>query len=1012
MTTYAPDLPDMISTPTATTVATVVVTARTTDGLRPLLDAVLAQSTTTDLLVVLDRTAEGGAAEVLDALAGSDIAVRVIGQPDEIGVRAAVTALLATPDIVPDEALLWLLPAGVVPHSDALALLVAAHRRSTAVVAAGPKLLDATDPRVLRSVGIQATSSGRLVQDPAEGTRDQRQYDTRRDVIAVPFAGSLVRADAVRALKGWEPSFGDVAADLDLGWRLHLRGGRVEMAPAARVHAAQGVGEATGSTGIRRRAARRVALARASWWTAPLLALWIGVGSILSGLALLLLKRPRASAAEFGDLLALDPVRWITVKVRRPAPVRVRRRHLTALFVPAAELRRRVTDDVSESLFPARRSDPGADRDADQTSTLVRVLTNPGLLATLTTIAVVAAAARSLGAQVVGGLSGGLIGGELTGGRADAASLWSAWADGWTGSGLGHDGSGSPALALLAAATWVLEHLPGTGSLASTMGAATAWMLLLTPPAACVSAYVSARVLTTNRWLRGAAGRVGTLAALVLIPLILSGLALLARPDGTATAAWATTLGLVVLTAFAPLTALGVLGLALILVLAAVPGARLRAVVPVIAVPLGTLLWWPGLLEDWRQVLVGPGMASWNGPVLDPWRRALLDTGELGSPPLWAAAPVVALGVMGLLRGRRLRSMSTALAVLGLGGLAVALAAGRIILADVPQAVGHGPITPWAGSVILLLPAALLAGAVLALDQGTPAESSPAEGTSGPRRWRTAGRGLSGLCAVAMVGAACAGLVIATLGTALAPWSEARPAVAVEHADGPLAGRTLFVSPTDIGPGFRLVGRESAGPARGLPATTVSASVADTVSALLEGSALDTSADSLRALAVGFVALDAELGDDISRRLDATSGLTRLASRGGWQVWRVTAVATADEAPIGPPRVSIVGPAGPRAVDVTGLSAATVTDITAEPGDVLQIAEGAGWASRAAVTLEGVVLVPTEATYALPGGGHLEIEVRRGPAWLPPLQLAGIVALLFLAIPFGSRASRTRGRTS
>lgn len=262
MTTYAPDVPDMISTPTATTVATVVVTARTTDGLRPLLDAVLAQSATTDLLVVLDRTSDGGAAEVLDALAGSDIAVRVIGQPDGIGVRAAVTALLSTPDVVPDEALLWLLPAGVVPHSDALALLVAAHRRSAAVVAAGPKLLDATDPSVLRSVGIQATSSGRLVQDPAAGTRDQRQYDTRRDVIAVPLAGSLMRADAVRALKGWEPSFGDVAADLDLGWRLHLRGGRVEMAPAARVRAAHGVGEAVGSTGIRRRAARRVALAR------------------------------------------------------------------------------------------------------------------------------------------------------------------------------------------------------------------------------------------------------------------------------------------------------------------------------------------------------------------------------------------------------------------------------------------------------------------------------------------------------------------------------------------------------------------------------------------------------------------------------------------------------------------------------------------------------------------------------------------------------------------------------
>ena len=77
-----------------------------------------------------------------------------------------------------------LLPVGCVPEPQALTRLLAAHRRSPSVGIVGPKHVDASDPGRLRSVGITATRTGRVVEDPPLGEPDQGQYDLRRDVIA------------------------------------------------------------------------------------------------------------------------------------------------------------------------------------------------------------------------------------------------------------------------------------------------------------------------------------------------------------------------------------------------------------------------------------------------------------------------------------------------------------------------------------------------------------------------------------------------------------------------------------------------------------------------------------------------------------------------------------------------------------------------------------------------------------------------------------------------------------
>ena len=110
------------------------------------------------------------------------------------------------------------------------------------------------------------------------------------DALAVPFAGSLVERDLLATLRGWETSFGDVGADLDLGWRAHNAGRRVVVVPAARVRSRtrgrrrRGVDAGPPSCGPPRRARPGPVVG------ALRLALWIAVTSVVAA--------ARAAAAQ------------------------------------------------------------------------------------------------------------------------------------------------------------------------------------------------------------------------------------------------------------------------------------------------------------------------------------------------------------------------------------------------------------------------------------------------------------------------------------------------------------------------------------------------------------------------------------------------------------------------------------------------------------------------------------------------------------------------------------------
>lgn len=1047
--------------PVRTPVCAVLVTGDTTAGLRAALDALRSQTLTPEQVVVLDRTRAPGArattndTTIRDTASGSAEAAHdvttlvherlgpmVHARIIPIGAAPLRTAVLDVAQALgaegpeaetpfTDHWLIWVLAAGATPTSRVLADLVDAHRRSPSVGIVAPKLVDASDSSRLRSVGISSTVTGRIMDDPADNTPDQQQYDHRHDVLAVPLVGSLIEADLVRDLRGWEPTFGTVAGDLDFGWRAQRHGRRVLMVPRTTIHVVSGVGHATATTPAAARAGRRVALARASWWTAPLLALWLAASAILGGLALLLVKRPRAALSSFSEILALDPVRVPLARWRTRGRPTVRRADLQGLFVSGAAVRRRINDQIHEALLPGH-DDPENAPLEHRRSTAMRLLVNPGLLAAVATAAVFAVAGRTLGTGVFSGLGGGLVGGELLGGRLTSAALWHAWRDPWRGAGLGSDTLvGGPHLGLLAIPTWLVEHLPGLGEVASPGGAVIALLVLAGPVLAAVSAYAAARVVTSHQWLRAAGalawavvgpvstvyaeGRLGAIVAHVLLPAVGAGLVLLARSDGTATAAWATALAAGVLGAFAPASLVLVAVLSLLVVVGApTAGARLRALAPLIvpAALLGPWLW--SVREDPRLLLAGPGLTSWEATDAPAWQLALLQPSGVDPQRLWLLAPVAVIvlaGLLGLARGARVRSLSTGLAAAAVLALAALLAYPRIELADLPGGAeaGAAAVRPWVGLPMMVLELALLAGALSWL--GASSRHPRVRGL------RPAATALLGLTALA----GAAALVVTTLGEGLQAWRDPRPAVAIEHADGDVAGRAIFVSPGESGAGYRLMAREITDVARSLPVDrSDDRALAPVVGKLVDGAdAATATATTFDQNAIGIVALAESADAAVTRAVDATEGLTRLAAREGWNFWRVAATGPEEHRPVAPARLELhaAGQDTDRAagdvVTTLGQHGATRTPLDLAAPQTLTVAEPAGWAGHAEVTWLDrsvpVTVVNGHPTYALaPGDGELVVElVDPHRTWrLAQYLLAG--AVLFLAIPFGSRASRRR----
>ncbi|AXH95845.1 glycosyltransferase [Ornithinimicrobium avium] len=763
-------------------VSVVVLTGPDGAPLEQLLDALAAQTRLPQRLLVTgldpdDEEAAALRAHPLVARLRVPLLVRapLVMMASEVGAgrptpgRVLEDARTALP--VHEHHWLWVLHDDSVPEPGALAALEGAVLRNSRTGVVGPKLVRLDDPRLLVGVGHHLTVGGRATDAPQAALVDQGQLDLRRDVIGVPLAGSLLRSDVLAEAGGLDPAFGDDGvAGLDVGWRSHLVGQRVVVAPEAVVRQGEtglGVLEPR-RTRVRQ---RQLALARGSGWAAPWRGLGIVVTSALAALLLLLVKRPEAAADEWADVRAvLSPGRSLGARARFRSRRTVRPRDLRSLFVPPGAGWRAVADTVTEALDPRERARPGETLPgrsrggvetgpvSDEFAELGADRGRPRIWSWPLCLALVVATVLAgwwwrdlLPALTPEGT--GVAGGELGPATTDAAGLWRSALDGWRGGGLGDDRVAEAWLLPLALLARMVEAVPGTGWAPSTAGVALGWLLLASVPASVLTAYLALRRATRRRWLRaglalgwaGAAplavavgdGRAGPVVVHVLAPLLLAGYAVCATRAGGArrtAALFATVLGVALAAQWVPLVLpVATLGGAALVVLGR-GSARWRGVaLAVLPWPL-LLPWLPAAVSGPVQLLGGAGatVADVGFPVpVAPWQTLLLRPGpgvplasaaEALAPDamlLWLAVPMwlAALGALAL-RGRRGRRaavlVAAALVLVGLAALV-----GRLSLGVLPQAYDEAgsDVVVWDGTLLSLAGAAVLIAGAVALDR-------------------------------------------------------------------------------------------------------------------------------------------------------------------------------------------------------------------------------------------------------------------------------------------------------
>ncbi len=117
---------------------------------------------------------------------------------------------------------------------DTVHLLVEEAFRSNAGIVS-PKVVSWDNPDRLVHVGMTVDKGGSVVDRLQSGEIDHGQHDAVRDVFVAPGGVTLVRADLLKELGGFDPAIVAMGEDLDLCWRAQVAGARIIVAPDARV---------------------------------------------------------------------------------------------------------------------------------------------------------------------------------------------------------------------------------------------------------------------------------------------------------------------------------------------------------------------------------------------------------------------------------------------------------------------------------------------------------------------------------------------------------------------------------------------------------------------------------------------------------------------------------------------------------------------------------------------------------------------------------------------------------
>lgn len=401
---------------------------------------------------------------------------------------------LARPRVAEHSAV-WLLAHDTAPHPRALERLVGMLERSPSAAIVAPKLVATDNEREIVSLGVTMTTLGRSVELSA-GELDQGQHDGLDESLAADVRGLLIRSEVRDALRP-DPALAGADEGLDLGVRARLGGGRVVLAPTARISVSPD-GPASLPRGRSRRAyATRLAqlhrrLAYAPAFAVPLhwlsllpLALWRSIAHLVG-------KRPEEVFPEFGAAL--------TAMLRFGAVARSRGRirsfrtsswaSISPLRVTSSQLRRRLDD--------GHGSEGGAVSE-------LHFFGGGGAWAVLAALVVSIASFTSLLAWPALG------GGALLPLRQTVAALWQDAAWGARGLGLDVVGPADPFAGVIAllGSVW-----PGSPSFSLVL----LWVLAL--PLAVLGGWFAATRVTDRPGLRIFAGVAWALAPTFLVALV------------------------------------------------------------------------------------------------------------------------------------------------------------------------------------------------------------------------------------------------------------------------------------------------------------------------------------------------------------------------------------------------------------------------------------------------------------------------------------------------------------
>ncbi|MEU3512452.1 glycosyltransferase family 2 protein [Streptomyces longwoodensis] len=918
---------------------------------------------------------------------------------------------------------LWLLHDDCAPEPDALAEMLRVvetelelGRDDVAVV--GPKLRGWYDRRQLLEVGVSIAPSGRRWTGLDRREQDQGQHDHVRSVLSVSTAGMLIRRDVFEQLGGFDRRLPLMRDDVDLCWRAHAAGHRVLVAPEAVVRHAEAAsrerrtvdcaGRTTASPHkVDKAGAVYTLLVNSRTAALPWVLVRVVVGTLLRTVAYLVGKVPGQALDEIRGLLGtlVRPERIVAGRRRRGRPA-VDKDELRPLFPPPGATVRATVEQAAGDLFGSSdaeapsagrhggglESGPGGD-DADfleveQFARLKRIARKPGPVLFLLLLAVSLVACRNL----LGG--GALAGGALLPAPADAAELWSRYADAWHPVGAGGTPSAPPYLAVIATLATLLF---GSTGLALTV------LLVCSVPLAGFTAYFASRPLVESRLLRAwaavvyaflpaatgalAGGRVGTAVLAVLLPLLAragvaaSGLAHRPGTRGSWRATWAYALLLTVTTAFTPI----VWPIALVLALAVL--ALRRADLPAHGLRFLAQLGTPLLvLAPWSLSLLPFGFFTQAG--LDFGASAASGLDLLGASPGGPGTVdglmligIVLAALAALLRAERHRSVLTAWAV-ALVGLVFAV-------------LSNG--STWAGPATLVYGIALLTAAALGADG---ARARVAEQSFG---WRQPVAALIAFASAAGPLLVAAGWMIGGADGPLERRDPVQvPAFVAEEAGTRDQARTLVLdSDSAAHVDYMLVRGSGArlGDAELAAADGENARLDKVVASLVAGSGADQ-ADELGKFAVAYVLVHKGAPREVTRVLDATPGLKRLSQQDGSALWAVDREVS---------RAAIVTASGsgtPAPVAAGPVEVHTTVPEGAD-GRILRLADSAaeGWTA----TLDGKPLERTTVDgwaqgFRLPSsGGKLDVTYDAPFAHTLWLWAQGLLALVLVVLALPGR---------